>query len=63
MQVMQVIKRDGTYEPVSFDKITKRISDLCYGLTHVDPLLVAKETINPIKMIYNIKFKRINTNI
>lgn len=48
MQVMQVIKRDGTHEPVSFDKITKRISDLCYGLTHVDPLLVAKETINGI---------------
>lgn len=45
---MQVIKRDGSYEPVSFDKITKRISDLCYGLTHVDPLLVAKETINGI---------------
>ena len=45
---MQVIKRDGTHEPVSFDKITKRISDLCTGLTHVDPLLIAKETINGI---------------
>ena len=45
---MQVIKRDGTYEPVSFDKITKRISDLCNGLTHVDPLLIAKDTINGI---------------
>ena len=45
---MQVIKRDGSREPVSFDKITKRISDLCNGLTHVDPLLIAKDTINGI---------------
>lgn len=45
---MQVIKRDGTNEPVSFDKITKRISDLCTGLEHVDPILIAKETINGI---------------
>ena len=45
---MQVIKRDGTSELVSFDKITKRINDLCFGLDKVDPILVAKETINGI---------------
>jgi len=45
---MQVIKRDGSHELVSFDKITKRINDLCTGLSHVDPILVAKETINGI---------------
>jgi len=43
---MQVIKRTGTKETVSFDKITKRISDLCAGLSSVDPILVAKDTIN-----------------
>jgi len=45
---MQVIKRDGTSQPVSFDKITKRIHDLCDGLQHVDPILIAKETINSL---------------
>ena len=48
---MQVIKRDGSYELISFDKITKRINDLvdCGNLLkNVDPLLVAKETINGI---------------
>ena len=45
---MQVIKRDGTSQPVSFDKITKRIRDLCNGLQHVDPILIAKETINSL---------------
>ena len=48
---MQVIKRDGSSEPISFDKITKRINDLvdCGGrLQHVDPVLIAKETINGI---------------
>ena len=45
---MQVIKRDGKHETISFDKITKRIGDLCFGLEHVDPLLIAKDTINGI---------------
>jgi len=45
---MQVIKRDGTNELVSFDKITKRINDLCTGLKNVDSILIAKETINGI---------------
>lgn len=45
---MQVLKRNGTLEPVSFDKITKRISDLCFNLKHVDAIIVAKDTISSI---------------
>lgn len=45
---MQVTKRTGQLEPVSFDKITKRISDLTFGLKHVDPIVVAKEVINSL---------------
>ena len=45
---MQVTKRTGVKESVSFDKITKRISDLCFGLEYVDPILVAKDTINSL---------------
>jgi ribonucleoside-diphosphate reductase alpha chain len=45
---MQVIKRNGNPQEISFDKITKRIRDLSYGLSKVDPLLIAKETINGI---------------
>lgn len=51
---MQVTKRNGQLEPVSFDKITKRISDLTFDLQHVDPLVVAKDTINSL-------FDRIST--
>ena len=45
---MQVTKRSGVKEPVSFDKITKRISELCFGLEYVDPIIVAKDTINAL---------------
>jgi ribonucleoside-diphosphate reductase alpha chain len=45
---MQVVKRSGNKELISFDKITRRISDLCVSLEHVDPILIAKETINSI---------------
>jgi ribonucleoside-diphosphate reductase alpha subunit len=48
MQGMQVTKRTGVKESVSFDKITKRISDLCFGLEYVDPIIVAKDTINSL---------------
>jgi ATP cone domain len=42
-----VIKRDGRKQPVSFDKITKRIVNLCHGLNKefVDPVLVAQGTV------------------
>lgn len=48
---MEVIKRDGKSEKVSFDKITKRLSVLCEELDEkVDPILIAQET---IKGMYN----------
>ena len=44
---MQVIKRNGKREDVSFDKITARIRKLCYGLDaqFVDPIEIAKKVI------------------
>lgn len=43
---MYVVKRDGNREPVMFDKITDRISKLCYGLNDlVDPVKVAMRVI------------------
>ncbi len=46
-QNMQVIKRSGGREDVSFDKITARIKKLCYGLdeTFVDHIDVSKKVI------------------
>ena len=47
---MYVIKRDGRKEPVKFDKITSRITRLCYGLdaNHIDPVKVAQRIISGI---------------
>ena len=44
---MQVIKRSGAKEDVSFDKITARIKKLCYGLdeSFVDHIDVSKKVI------------------
>jgi ribonucleoside-diphosphate reductase alpha chain len=44
---MQVIKRNGKREDVSFDKITARVKKLCYSLdSHfVDPIEIAKKVI------------------
>ncbi|MEM9836098.1 MAG: ribonucleotide reductase N-terminal alpha domain-containing protein, partial [Bacteroidota bacterium] len=44
---MQVIKRSGRKEAVSFDKITARIKKLCYGLdeNYVDHIEIAKKVI------------------
>jgi ribonucleoside-diphosphate reductase alpha chain len=44
---MQVIKRGGKKEGVSFDKITARIKKLCYGLDHnfVNHLAITKKVI------------------
>ncbi|KAJ3080304.1 ribonucleoside reductase large subunit Cdc22, partial [Quaeritorhiza haematococci] len=41
---------DGRKEPVAFDKITKRISNLCYGLdtNHVDAAEVAQKVIRGV---------------
>ena len=43
---MQVIKRSGKREDVSFDKITARIKKLKYGLSvYVEPIEIAKKVI------------------
>jgi ribonucleoside-diphosphate reductase alpha chain len=43
---MQVVKRDGTKEPVMFDKITARIRNMCYGLNDIiEPIKVAMRVI------------------
>eukprot|EP00903_Cladosiphon_okamuranus_P006056 g5971.t1 len=47
---MFVVKRDGRKETVSFDKITARISHLCYGLDskYVEPILIAQKVITGV---------------
>jgi ribonucleoside-diphosphate reductase alpha subunit len=42
---MFVIKRDGRIENVQFDKITKRINNLCYNLNkeYIDPILISQK--------------------
>ncbi len=44
---MQVVKRSGKNEDVSFDKITARVKKLCYGLSqaYVEPIEIAKKVI------------------
>lgn len=45
-----VIKRDGRQEPVLFDKITSRISKLCYGLNQefIDPAEITMKVISGV---------------
>jgi ribonucleoside-diphosphate reductase subunit M1 len=47
---MYVIKRDERKEEVHFDKITARISRLCYGLNtdYVDPALVCQKVVQGV---------------
>jgi len=43
---MHVIKRNGTQEPVHFDKITSRIGKLAWGLAkEIDPIEIAKKVV------------------
>lgn len=42
---MQVIKRDGTREDVQFEKILRATTQACEGLSGVDPIEIAKQTI------------------
>jgi ribonucleoside-diphosphate reductase alpha chain len=44
---MEVIKRDGRREPVSFDKVTSRITGVCkkLGLKRINPVKVALDTL------------------
>lgn len=48
---MQVIKRNGTYEEVSFDKVTKRNTILCdrLNIKRINPTFVAQKAISGIK--------------
>ncbi|MGB4906431.1 MAG: ribonucleotide reductase N-terminal alpha domain-containing protein, partial [Saprospiraceae bacterium] len=47
---MKVIKRNGSAEAVSFDKITARVKKLCYGINQefVEPVEIAKHVIKSI---------------
>jgi ribonucleoside-diphosphate reductase alpha subunit len=47
---MYVVKRSGRHEPVHFDKITARISRLCYKLdgNFVDPVYVSQRVCNGV---------------
>lgn len=47
---MKVIKRNGSAEAVSFDKITARVKKLCYGINQefVEPIEIAKHVIKSI---------------
>ncbi len=47
---MYVYKRNGRKEPVRFDKITARVSRLCYGLDpkHVDPVTITQRIISGV---------------
>ena len=49
---MKVQKRDGRFEEVSFDKITRRIEALCMNiqpnLTKINPYFIAQKVISRI---------------
>ena len=47
---MFVYKRDGRKERVAFDKITARVSRLCYGLDpdHVDAASITQKVISGV---------------
>lgn len=44
---MQVIKRQGNRETVSFDKVTNRIRKLCNGLS-IDPMIISQKVVAQI---------------
>jgi ribonucleoside-diphosphate reductase alpha chain len=48
-KTMQVQKRDGSFEPVAFEKIFRRIQSLCDGLSPlVDPTKIAQKVITSL---------------
>ena len=47
MECMNVIKRDGTTEEVSFDKVLRRIKNLSDGL-NVNPTLISQKICSQI---------------
>ena len=58
-KIMKVVKRDGSLEDVSFDKVINRIKLLCQGTTKqgqrigptlsIDPIRIAQKVINEIR--------------
>lgn len=49
-RLMFVVKRDGSHQPVHFDKITKRINYMCDDLdSQIDPIKIAIEVIKRVK--------------
>jgi len=44
---MQVIKRNGTSQEVSFDKVVHRLKNLCNCLT-IDPIIIAQKVCSRI---------------
>jgi len=41
-----VIKRNGSKEEVSFDKVTRRIKKLCFNLNEkISPILIAQKVV------------------
>merc|ERR1719456_1342684 len=47
---MLVLKRDGTRQPVMFDKITDRLRALCDGLSseYVNPVLITQKVVEGV---------------
>ena len=45
---MRVLKRNGTYQNVQFDKITARLESLCKHLNHVNIIQIAKEVVSKL---------------
>ena len=45
---MRVLKRNGDYQDVSFDKVSHRIRKLCEGLNNIDPIVVAQKICSQI---------------
>ena len=44
-----VLKRNGSKEEVSFDKVTKRIKKLCYNLSNeINPIIIAQKVCSQI---------------
>ena len=44
-----VIKRNGSKEEVSFDKVTRRLKKLCYGLNkEINPTIIAQKVCSQI---------------
>ena len=57
-ETMEVVKRDGSREPVAFEKVQKRIESHSHGLT-VNPTYVAQQVL--IRIVNGIKTSELDT--